>query len=433
MKRILLILIILAAATGATAQERFIARGAEPGELYISNPWYGVYSPWGPPYYDTLQLAIFRLTENGKNLTIQYDADYFAELYTPPDSVILLGLILADATPGVVYIKHPYAKNDYANTSLWVSFDYGKSWTFKEENIGRKYYYSANIEGLIYRAASEGSDGNIGTYKSYDYADSFTLIDDKEISAKEPGFDECEFFTLIGRGFYHTHDCFQNYINLTIDEEFVFGNMSGDFPDVYRGGLPDEIYISSWFPDWTYKVSFSADTGHTFRHLYISEPVPPMTSNYGIQFMSDREPGVFYIIRNYGIEDFDPWGHHVKICVEHYRDYGETLVGIYCHDVTKDYGDDVGIAPPSPSEGGDVWVYPNPTGGELQVTSYELQMDEIVIWDIIIWDIMGKRVLSQKAEGKKQKELDISHLPSGMYFVRIMTERGIINRKIVKH
>jgi len=38
------------------------------------------------------------------------------------------------------------------------------------------------------------------------------------------------------------------------------------------------------------------------------------------------------------VEDFNPWGHHTKVCIEYYRDYGETLVGTYCHDLHKNYG-----------------------------------------------------------------------------------------------
>jgi hypothetical protein len=37
------------------------------------------------------------------------------------------------------------------------------------------------------------------------------------------------------------------------------------------------------------------------------------------------------------VEDKDPWGSHIKICIDYYRDYGEILVDTYCHDVTKDY------------------------------------------------------------------------------------------------
>jgi len=422
MKRILFILTILAVVVGADAQNRRVARGAEQGELYMTEFWYGIYDPvWGPPFYDTLRTAVYHITEHGKKLTIQYDDDYFAELYTHPDSVILDGFILADATPGVVYIKHPYSKDDYAHTSLWVSFDYGKNWTFREEDIGSKGYFSANIEGLIYRTGTDGY------FNSEDYGEKFCLM---EIGTPggEPGLQKTETFGLKSNisGQYkllHTSDLI-TYTEIPIDAQFIFGNVNGFFPDIYRGGLPGEVYIASWFPDVTYKVSFSADTGHTFRHVF-DEYINLGYNDY-VTFMSDREPGVFYIIRIWKIEDFNPWGWHLKICVDYYRDYGETLVDTYCHDITKDYGDDVGIAEPEGKDG--VVVYPNPTGGELRVTSYGLQ-----VTGIEIFDLMGKNVLSQKAESGKQKELDISHLPSGMYFVRIQTEKGIINKKIVKY
>jgi hypothetical protein len=121
MKKILFFLILLTAASGyITAQDRMVARGAEPGELYISGFWYGIY--WGgPPYYDTLRSVLYRLTENGKNLTIQYDADCFANEYNPPGSTMIPSYILADATPGTLYTKNTYDKNNYSHTSLWVS------------------------------------------------------------------------------------------------------------------------------------------------------------------------------------------------------------------------------------------------------------------------------------------------------------------------
>jgi hypothetical protein len=38
------------------------------------------------------------------------------------------------------------------------------------------------------------------------------------------------------------------------------------------------------------------------------------------------------------IETQNPWVAHLQLCVDYYRDYGETLVDTYCHDITKDYG-----------------------------------------------------------------------------------------------
>jgi hypothetical protein len=69
-------------------------------------------------------------------------------------------------------------------------------------------------------------------------------------------------------------------------------------------------------------------------------------------------------------------------------------------------------------------VYPNPTRGELIVNSYEL-----IVMSVEVFDIFGRR---QKAESRKDNVCDISHLPTGMYFVRITTDAGVVVRKIVK-
>jgi len=70
-------------------------------------------------------------------------------------------------------------------------------------------------------------------------------------------------------------------------------------------------------------------------------------------------------------------------------------------------------------------IYPNPTSGQLRITNYKLQIEGIEIFDII-----GRK---QKTEVRKQDEIDISHLRSGIYFVRVLTEKGAITKKIVKY
>ena len=89
----------------------------------------------------------------------------------------------------------------------------------------------------------------------------------------------------------------------------------------------------------------------------------------------------------------------------------------------------------------DFVIYPNPTTGELRVTSYELQVTSIEIFDIY------GRV--QKVESRKQKGnsppfmegwqpqadgvvINISHLQTGIYIIAIHTNQGTIHKKIVK-
>jgi hypothetical protein len=73
-------------------------------------------------------------------------------------------------------------------------------------------------------------------------------------------------------------------------------------------------------------------------------------------------------------------------------------------------------------------VYPNPTAGELKIESGELSIARVVVFDIY-----GRE---QKAESRKDKAtgiiMDISELPSGVYFVKICTETGEVVRKVVK-
>jgi PKD repeat protein len=94
-------------------------------------------------------------------------------------------------------------------------------------------------------------------------------------------------------------------------------------------------------------------------------------------------------------------------------------------------------------------VHPNPTSGEIVVSS------EYRVQSIAIFDVMGKRhegTKARKHEGEKcvgnvetgrapslqseigQSEIafNISHLPAGIYFLRIQTENNVITKKIVK-
>ena len=72
-----------------------------------------------------------------------------------------------------------------------------------------------------------------------------------------------------------------------------------------------------------------------------------------------------------------------------------------------------------------ITVYPNPTTGELRVTSYELQMG-----DIVIFDVMGRNVgagFARPATG--EAIIDISHLPAGVYYLRIGGETAKVMKQ----
>ena len=75
-----------------------------------------------------------------------------------------------------------------------------------------------------------------------------------------------------------------------------------------------------------------------------------------------------------------------------------------------------------------VKIYPNPTFGELTIESRELRIN-----DVEIYDIYGKKLLSNHHFAPSSNHLiNISHLPAGVYFVKIFTEAGEVTRKVVK-
>ena len=119
-----ILLSILCCLLGSISQAQ-ITRGASPGEIYISDNW----------YYDNLgnlHDAIFRSTDNGEHLALQYET-----LHYPPLGEMRLGQMLGDATPGVLY--------NWGWNELWVSFDYGMNWEYRD-NIS----YANSISGDKY-------------------------------------------------------------------------------------------------------------------------------------------------------------------------------------------------------------------------------------------------------------------------------------------
>jgi len=75
-----------------------------------------------------------------------------------------------------------------------------------------------------------------------------------------------------------------------------------------------------------------------------------------------------------------------------------------------------------------IQIFPNPTTGELQVTSYELQ-----VTGVEIFDIYGRNLSSHTSYLSPHTSINISHLENGIYFVRVTTENGVFTKKILKN
>jgi len=79
-------------------------------------------------------------------------------------------------------------------------------------------------------------------------------------------------------------------------------------------------------------------------------------------------------------------------------------------------------------------IYPNPTTGELRIKNRMGIADQVCndVRSIEIHDVYGRSILSHKSLMSHETSINIAHLPTGIYFVRIATETEEVVKKIVK-
>ncbi len=73
-----------------------------------------------------------------------------------------------------------------------------------------------------------------------------------------------------------------------------------------------------------------------------------------------------------------------------------------------------------------VKLFPNPAESQLFVAIYTVESNSI--WNVEMYDLTGKRIkhwfLEQKGQNRLEEALDISQIPSGLYYIEILDEEG---------
>ncbi|MCL2435291.1 MAG: T9SS type A sorting domain-containing protein, partial [Lentimicrobiaceae bacterium] len=75
-----------------------------------------------------------------------------------------------------------------------------------------------------------------------------------------------------------------------------------------------------------------------------------------------------------------------------------------------------------------ITIYPNPTTGELEIRNYESEIKSIEVFDVYGRAISSHHLIPSSSHQK----INLSHINSGIYFVKITTEASEVVKKVVK-
>ncbi|HKR05659.1 MAG TPA: T9SS type A sorting domain-containing protein, partial [Bacteroidia bacterium] len=84
----------------------------------------------------------------------------------------------------------------------------------------------------------------------------------------------------------------------------------------------------------------------------------------------------------------------------------------------------------SPGTNSPFSVYPNPVHKKLNVFSYWLKGETNCTFEL--YDVMGEKVISKQVPVSQNRfSADVSTIPQGIYFIKVITAKGTVNKKIL--
>ena len=311
--------------------------GTQQGELFYLSLWYEY-------EYMTFYMGLWRMTEYGSKAELVLYQDMTGNSYHSSD--ISIGTPFCTNSPGILFTE------DYVNQhaeNYYISVDYGNHWTHISEYYNTYLWNFINKPETLVKLHSESGD----TFISHDFGSSFEpiqipgLLELEDVSDVFAGWNQGEFFDLVKpwRNPYkiiHTTDSFLTADTINLLEDSI------EIRRIYTGPVEGELYFQKHPNATTRKIDFSNDFGYETRTLaVITQPeLPSPASGWsGWTFYIDREPGVFYTVRDsieFNFPDPPPYlDSEIKkgnrTWIKYYRDYGETLVTTYFHDFAPDW------------------------------------------------------------------------------------------------
>ena len=284
-----------------------ITPGWQDGEIFINAPYYYDMNT------DTWYRAIYRSLDNGVTLTQEY-VYAIGENSIGPE-------IVSDATPGVLY-----AYIGYPSGKLHRSDNYGLDWEYIYIGGASSDYYSGIEPGVVFKT-------RYGVHLSTDYGVTFDYVNDSVRYCIAIGNQPGELYAVGGtwtQGEFKTHhsiDYGASFTVQTILPDSLAGDaVPGNYPKLYKGTEPGEVYLVSWhwLPPYEVcpKLFISCDTARTFEYKYILPYYEP-DEDWHIFYNSGNMPGSFYFLM---YRRYPPMVYSdTEIQIAYSNDYGESF------------------------------------------------------------------------------------------------------------
>ena len=231
-----------------------------------------------------------------------------------------------------------------------------------------------------------------------------------------------------------------NSFDFTSDGGYIFAGYGVDYDSVpaQRSWVikTDSLGfdgVTDFSADTAYRIELSLDTCYGDTGLVITHTYG-ITAPYTITYTGFAVHDSLYYSPLY-----EPYISDTLILTSSMLTGNDSIITIPCtvtdglgrvlHDtLTVNVGCLVSSINTLPAENG-IRIYPNPAISNLTV---EITNDKLRITNIEIVDLTGKRLLSKKYKVKSSKyRVDIGNLPTGIYFVKVETDKGTVIKKFI--
>ena len=269
---------------------------------------------------------------------------------------------------------------------IFLSTDSGNSWESRNEGFDTTGIYSIAFDGGNIFAGTGGSKGGKGVYLSTNMGDSFI----------QKGLDGLHIHALKVSGVYvfaGTNDGFYR---------------STDYGETWELKFRDSIATSTFAFELHEGILIIGVSGNLSENKVLVST--DMGESWTRKDETSSDSDTYFSYPQNSVEDFAINGEYIYAVV-----HPSMIFKAKLNDLLPTSVEDV-----SDNKNG-IMIFPNPSNDFITITIPELNNGlQPIVHKVQIFDVLGIEVMSIGARlDQSQQRIDVSHLPAGVYFIRI--------------